>query len=182
MSHVADAKNLHYIDGTPCFFIDNYDLLNLTYSSDPYLSPIGRQDKESPTFVALDCEGVPDALELIQVATPSTIYIFDCQSLGVQKVCQTLQPLLTSENCVKLIHDLHQDAVALATHGGVASLNGVLDTQLLGEYLWGELHIGFNSLLSKLNLQTHPSKAFVHAKMKSGVNLWKERPIPWNYL
>jgi len=176
----AGQKSFKLNDGSKCHLIDDLESLHATFLVDPCTRLLGK-GHHSKSYFALDCEGVPDALELIQLATPSGVYIFDCKLLDVELVCRTLEPILTTNAHVKLMHDLHKDAVALGQFGTV-SLGGVLDTQLVAEHLWGELHLGFNSLLSKLELKLHPSKDFVHAKMRSGVDLWSERPIPRSYL
>ena len=164
-------------DGAQCTFVDNESSLLQCISNDPILQASG----DDQTFVAIDCEGVPEALELIQVATPRGVYIFDCKVIGEETVCLALEPLLVSPTHVKLMHDLHKDAVAIDKFSQIA-LKGTLDTQLVGESVWGEVFLGFNGLLRKLELPQHPSKDFVHARMKSGVDLFAERPIPSSYL
>lgn len=166
-----------------CYFIDDQDSLDAKLDADPCLRGLGRGESniQTDSFIALDCEGVPEALELLQVATQKGVYIFDCRTLGEDTVCRKLTPLLTSTDIVKFIHDLHKDAVALDQFGSI-KLEGVLDTQLVAEHFWGEIHLGFNGLLTKLELPNHPSKDFMRAQMRSGVDLWSERPIPQNYL
>lgn len=164
-------------DGTQCTFVDDEPSLRQCISSDPVLQASGG----GRTFVAIDCEGVPEALELIQVATQKGVYIFDSKVIGEAAVCLALEPLLVSQNHIKLMHDLHKDVVAINKFSQI-SLRGTLDTQLVGESVWGEVFLGFNGLLRKLELPQHPSKDFIHAKMKSGVDLFAERPIPSGYL
>jgi len=128
-------------------------------------------------FISIDCEGVPRDLQLIQIAISNAVYIFDCQHIGKKRVCNALEPLLTRESSpIKLIHDLHKDAIALKNFGEI-ELVGAIDTQLLAEFLWRNPFIGLNAFLSRLDLPTHPSKDFVKGRMKSGVDLWSERPI-----
>jgi stage III sporulation protein SpoIIIAA len=47
---------------------------------------------------------------------------------------------------------------------------------------WGEPFIGFNGLMKKLELNGHHLKDFEHARMKSGVDVFGQRPIPRNAL
>ena len=60
--------------------------------------------------VAVDCEGVPDTLCLLQLATQERVLVLDGIKLGQETMCQLLTPLLTSKKTVKLLHDLHKDA------------------------------------------------------------------------
>jgi hypothetical protein len=65
-------------DGTGCILIDDEASLETSIKKDSFQQASG----SDRCFVAVDCEGVPDALELIQIATPSKVYIFDCKTLG----------------------------------------------------------------------------------------------------
>ena len=139
-------------------------------------------------YVSVDCEGVPRDLQLVQIATPDAAYVFDCQRLGRKEACDLLAPLLTrdapSSRLIKLVHDVHQDAVAIKKFGGVA-LAGCLDTQLLCEHLSpapvpaapAGPFVGFNEFLSRLDLPQHPSKDCVKRRMRSGVDVWSARPL-----
>ena len=73
--------------------------------------------------VVLDCEGVPESLHLIQLATRERVVVLDGIKLGQKEMCALLAPLLTSKRTVKLLHDLHKDAAALASIGGVEMSN-----------------------------------------------------------
>jgi hypothetical protein len=142
---------------------------------------LSTNDEASPTpdphhIVAVDCEGVPQSLQLIQVATENAAYIFDCHQIGMDHVCKCLEPLLSSAKHIKLFHDVHQDALALHKFGSIP-LQGIIDTQLVAECMSGDPLVGFNNVLSRLELPKHPNKEFVHARMKSGVDLWSKRPI-----
>ena len=171
----SESKSWKMADGTQCVLVDSEACLQSALHANPHLRG---QMKDGPVFIAVDCEGVPQALELIQVSLPNNkVILFDCRAIGAEKVCQTLRPLLESSHHVKLMHDLHKDALALAAHGQV-SLRGVLDTQLVAEYLWGDPFVGLNNLLEKLELKLHPSKDFVHSRMRSGVDVFGGRPIP----
>jgi len=85
--------------------------------------------RTAPCAVAFDCEGVPEHVHLLQVASATHAYVFDCHTLGVDRVCEALRPLLTTPLVLKLAHDVHRDAQALQEHTGVI-LAGVLDTQV----------------------------------------------------
>ena len=133
-------------------------------------------DINAPGFVSIGCEGAPNSLELIQIATSDSVYIFDCQRIGAKQVCNGLEQLLRRESPIKLIHDLHKDAIALEKFGET-ELVGALDTQLLEEFLRKKPFTGFNAFLSHLDLPIHPSNGFVDGRTKSGVDLWSKRPI-----
>jgi hypothetical protein len=83
---------------------------------------------ESPCVVAVDCEGVPEALHLIQLAYFTTegvkrVIVLDGVTLGEMNMTKLLAPLLHSELTVKLFHDLHMDAVAFANIGCLQLVN-----------------------------------------------------------
>eukprot|EP00729_Bicosta_minor_P016053 gene16053-26374_t len=129
--------------------------------------------------VAIDCEGVPEELLLLQVATQQYVYVIDCMQIGADAVCTQLKPLLTSTTTIKLFHDLHNDAVAIVNHGSVAVLAGCLDSQLVMEFKTGELHMGFNDMLQQSGKEPHPSKAWMKREMNasSGTSLFSARPL-----
>lgn len=129
--------------------------------------------------VAIDCEGVPEELLLLQVATQQYVYVIDCMQIGADVVCTQLKPLLTSTTTIKLFHDLHNDAVAIVNHGSVAVLAGCLDSQLVMEFKTGELHMGFNDMLQQSGKEPHPSKAWMKREMNasSGTSLFSARPL-----
>ncbi|KAH9258969.1 hypothetical protein BASA81_002589 [Batrachochytrium salamandrivorans] len=134
--------------------------------------------------VALDLEGVPSAISLIQIATPTIVYVFDTVTLDLNAVCEVLRPLLESSKVVKLLHDLHKDSQALFNLAQV-SLSNVFDTQLLAELLKGKLHLGFQDMLELFDDQLkHDSKLDMKHKMSNGNGgkLFAQRPIPANVL
>ena len=157
----------------PPQLIDNEEKLRAVVAAEAAFAAPYTQE-----IVAIDCEGVPERLDLIQVATSSGVFIFDSLVLGASTVCRALLPLLSS-TCVKLLHDLHKDACALVILGGVAThdLVNLLDTQLAAEHLYGELHIGFNGLLQMLSCPMHPTKCAMHAKMQRSESYWSRRPL-----
>lgn len=171
-----------------CHVIESLDGVVGMLSSDPVFS------SSETEYVALDAEGVPDDLLLLQIATPSIIYILDCHVMVPQNVCDILrEPLWESDRLVKLFHDLRNDAQALNWHGSVSSLRGVVDTQLVAHFLWNNRQddvlsfqpwIGLNGLLERLALPTHPSKHLIQEldHMDQGCNFWTRRPIPKEYL
>ncbi|KAL7576471.1 hypothetical protein ACA910_017979 [Epithemia clementina (nom. ined.)] len=159
-------------DETSCLFVDTLEGLREAIRSDP----VFLAGQTGPRFVALDCEGVPASLELVQIGYSSKIYVFDGQKIGPQKLCEALRPLLTSLHITKVIHDLHKDAVALSQHGNLELAN-VLDSQLLMELHFGSFNAGFNKLLESLDVPLHPSKGFMQGKMGSTPNYWTKRPF-----
>jgi stage III sporulation protein SpoIIIAA len=172
------SKSFNLSNGMRCFYVTEISYLEmyleriLTFLSDT--STVSETD--SPQFISIDCEGVPNTLQLIQIATQEAVYIFDCQLIGEDKVCRALEPLMTKQSPIKLMHDIHKNAIALKKFGNI-ELVGFIDTQLLSEFLWADPFVGFNSFLSRLELPTHPSKEFVKGRMKSGVDLFCHRPI-----
>ena len=137
---------------------------------------IGALDR--PTTIAIDCEGVPEGLDLIQIATSNgAVYVLDCVQISPHRVCECMRDLLASSTVTKLFHDVHKDAYALAVHGRVSDLYGVLDTQLAAEYVWGDVFVGFNTLMQKVGSKPHPTKYAMKAKMASSVSFWKKRPL-----
>ena len=170
-----------------CHLVTDHSTLQRVVKEDPTLQGNTMGDRQ---FVALDCEGVgPKDLCLLQVATKKSVYIFDSKTLRPRTVCKELTPLLTSNTTIKLIHDLGEDARAIQRHGKVL-LAGALDTQLASKHIWKDAQqIGFNGLLERLNLPTHPSKDLGNRKKmgwRDTINCvprwWMERPIPHQYL
>jgi stage III sporulation protein SpoIIIAA len=132
--------------------------------------------------VAVDCEGVPESLHLMQLAYHTTalakrVLILDGVRLGEDAMCTLLAPLLTSDVTVKLFHDVHMDAVALADIGGV-QLTNCIDSQLVMELLHGSLHMGFNDTLQKLDHATHTSKSAIKKQMNAADgSIFSRRPL-----
>jgi ribonuclease D len=131
---------------------------------------------DKQTLVAMDCEGVPEELQLMQIATADGVAVIDCGTIGARAVCEALTPLLTSTRTVKLLHDLKMDAVAIHSLGGV-ELNGCIDSQLCMEAMTGNVHMGFNPMLEELGFDAHPTKRRVHASMRTE-NVFAARPLP----
>jgi hypothetical protein len=67
-------------------------------------------------IISVDCKvGAPKDLQLVQMATSQNrAYIFDCQSIGKNDVLKCLEPILSADSVVKMIHDVHPDAKAMA--------------------------------------------------------------------
>eukprot|EP00051_Salpingoeca_urceolata_P025431 m.457510 g.457510 ORF g.457510 m.457510 type:complete len:980 (-) comp20333_c0_seq9:56-2995(-) len=126
--------------------------------------------------LVMDCEGVPDALPLIQVATSEATFVFDCVTLGEKTVVGALGPLLADETKLKVLHDLHQDVVALARVGDV-QLHHVMDTQLAYEVLNGDPHAGLNKVLNDAGVKVHGSKYAMHRDMDRDSKLFERRPL-----
>ena len=160
----------------PVTFIDSAEALDLVVMKFPF-NPLAKPQPYEDFVVAVDCEGVPESLFLIQVGTCNATYVFDCVKLGGKKVCESLRPLLTGPHVTKLFHDLHNDAVAISMVGGVFPLSYTLDTQLAIEALTGNLHIGFNNMLQQLGQDRHPLKNNLKNKMDDG-HIFAQRPLP----
>ena len=140
-------------------------------------------------ILAVDCEGVPEELILVQVAVPGgPAFVFDCLVLGPQAVCAALAAILADRAVLKLFHDLHMDAAAFAAVGGLEELNGTLDTQLVVESLTGELHIGMNKMLQFFGSPEHPGKAAMKRRMQQNSSgggsdeVFSQRPLPHDVL
>jgi hypothetical protein len=127
-------------------------------------------------MVAIDCEGVPEKLFLVQVATGRVTYIFDCVKLGAKTVCEVLADMLKDETVTKLFHDLHKDAVAFAVIGQIHCLRGSFDTQLAMEYITGNIYMGFNRMLKQLGIEPHPTKHSMKKRMEGGT-IFAKRPM-----
>jgi stage III sporulation protein SpoIIIAA len=134
---------------------------------------------ETDSVVALDCEGVPEALHLIQLATKERVVVLDGIKLGQKEMCALLAPLLTSKRTVKLLHDLHKHAAALVSIGGV-EMSNCLDSQLIMELISHSLHMGFNEMLKQLGGTVHPSKLAMKDRMTSdsSKSIFLQRPLP----
>jgi stage III sporulation protein SpoIIIAA len=134
---------------------------------------------ETDSVVALDCKGVPEALHLIQLATKERVVVLDGIKLGQKEMCALLAPLLTSKRTVKLLHDLHKDAAALASIGGV-EMSNCLDSQLIMELISHSLNMGFNEMLKQLGGTVHPSKLAMKDRMTSdsSKSIFLQRPLP----
>lgn len=85
------------------------------------------------------------------------------------------------ENVTKLFHDLHNDAAALASIGGITTMRGTLDTQLAMEHLTGDALYGFNQMLQELKQPQHTSKKIMKEQMKNNT-LFSQHPLPRDVL
>lgn len=132
-----------------------------------------------PNVIACDCEGVPEELILIQVEVEGKTFIFDCLQLGARAVCSALADVLASESAITMFHDLHNDAAALATLGGLEHLHGTLDSQLAMEFLTGELLSGLNGMLEHFGCKTHSGKDEMKRQMRQAKasTLLSQRPL-----
>ena len=115
-------------------------------------------------IVAVDCEGEPDDLLLVQVYSGSVAYVFDCIVLGPERVCRALQRLLGDPSITKVFYDVHRDAVALQSFHDV-TLEGVFDAQLAMETLTGHYHLGFADMMNEMDLPEHPLKTEIKARL-----------------
>ena len=172
-------------DESPIVFVDTEEKLALTVKSSPFVAWIANEEEEEEekgeSIVAIDCEGVPEHLHLIQIATNHATFVFDAFKLGPRNVCEALRPLLVNPRVTKLFHDLHKDAWAIATLGGVQPLVGTLDTQLAVESLTGNLLTGFNRMLEEFGHQRHPLKHSMKNRMNN-TSLFTQRPLSTDIL
>jgi len=139
--------------------------------------PGGSLEKGKHQVVAIDCEGVPEHLYLVQVGTEHSTYIFDCVKFGEKRVCEFLVPLLKNESITKLFHDLHKDAAAFANLGGICEFRGTFDTQLVAELWSGNFATGFSKMLEQVGMEPHPTKHSTKKRMEGG-QLFAQRPLP----
>ncbi len=126
---------------------------------------------DAQCIVTVDCEGLPESLYLIQLAYPTTglatrVTVLDGVRLGEIGMVTLLAPLLTSDENIKLFHNVHMDATALARIGG-AQLANCIDSQLVIELLHGSLHMWFNDTLQTFDQAAHTSKSAVKKLMNS---------------
>jgi hypothetical protein len=101
--------------------------------------------------------------------------------LGAKEVCNFLREILTDEGITKLFHDIHNDAAAIASIGGITEIKGTVDTQLAMEYLIGDVFFGFNQVLQEMGKAQHMSKHVMKLQMKNK-NLFSQRPLPQDVL
>ena len=164
------------IGNVPIVLVDTTEKFASILLDPPFTSTTEMQNGNE-VVVAIDCEGVPENLFLVQVGTLAATYVFDGVKLGEAELCTGLRPLLSNPGVTKLFHDLHNDAVALAEVGGVTQLNGTLDTQLAMEWLSGDIFVGFNRMLQQLGTEGHPLKQSMKRAMDDG-RLFSQRPLP----
>ncbi len=141
--------------------------------------------RRGPTTIAIACKGTPETLDLIQIAIAAhgekAALVFDTVALDAYRVCDGLRPLLAAASVTKLFHDLHKDVYTLAAHGRVAELNGLVDTQLAAECIWGDVFIGLDELMKQLG---RPTTADLRKELELPSTYtqwnWRRRPLqPW---
>mmetsp|Transcript_4234 Transcript_4234/g.4652 ORF Transcript_4234/g.4652 Transcript_4234/m.4652 type:complete len:672 (-) Transcript_4234:267-2282(-) len=128
------------------------------------------------TITAVDCEGVPKSLDLIQIATSQCVFVIDCVVLDADVVCGHLKPFFESDQILKLFHDLHKDVFSLNKHG-IHHFSSILDTQLASEFLWDIQFVGLNNMFERLDLPNHPLKSQMSSKMRDYPDMWRKRPL-----
>jgi stage III sporulation protein SpoIIIAA len=174
------GKTFRIAGKTKCFYVDKSSGLEIVVDRiRKFLADEASKEEKHPRppmFVSIGCQGAPKGLEVLQIATSQEIYLVDCQRIGGERACALLGPLLANESYIKLVHDLHEDALMLHKFGNTKVL-GLLDTQLLAELVWKKSSFGFNEFLSKLDLPKHPSWEFFEGRKKSGIDPWSQRPI-----
>jgi stage III sporulation protein SpoIIIAA len=139
----------------------------------------GTTSKDIPTatkIVAVDCEGIPGNLFLVQIATTDVTHVLDCVKLGVKTVCDFLYPMLQDGTIVKYFHDLHNDVAAFSRIGGIHSFSGTFDTQLACEFKTGNYHMGFYEMLELFGQPTHPTKHSMKWSIERG-SIFGRRPL-----
>eukprot|EP00397_Hematodinium_sp_SG-2012_P009911 GEMP01010010.1.p1 GENE.GEMP01010010.1~~GEMP01010010.1.p1 ORF type:complete len:753 (+),score=166.17 GEMP01010010.1:294-2552(+) len=132
-------------------------------------------------IIALDCEGVnlsaTGKLTLVQIAISTGIdsihcYLFDAEALGRVEV---LRGILENPSLIKVIHDVYRDASALF-HQHQICLAGILDTQLVYEYMEGEMLASMRSVVRWLG-EAMPSKDDCKELMTTDPEIWSRRPL-----
>lgn len=130
-------------------------------------------------LVALDCEGVdlgrPNGkLCLVQIASGSSVWLFDVQQCPALLAEGVLKDLLESPKIVKAVHDCRGDAAALYEHN--IALSGVFDTQAgLSLIDSRSRQPSLQHLLRRTSGKEHPQKA--RAPHLLDRKFWQERPL-----
>ena len=133
--------------------------------------------------IAIDCEGVPENLYLLQLATNDDTFVFDCVQLSPVEVCHELREVFQSPNIIKMFHDLHKDAAALRDIGKVTELRGCFDSQLAMELLTGNHAVGFNSTLEHFGHAKSLQKILLREEVDTGNGaIFAKRPLGENAL
>ena len=172
----AEASLHHLSSGDVVELVQSATRLQQLLASDAALRGDAR------CVVAVDCEGVPHALHLMQLAYFTAggvkrVIVVDGVAIGEMIVMQLLAPLLTSELTVKLFHDVHMDAAAFA-HIGRLQLANCIDSQLVMELHHATLLMGFNKMLQTLHHSTHASKLAIKRRMHSSDrSIFLRRPL-----
>lgn len=141
------------------------------------------------TRIAVDCEGVSlsrtGMLTLVQVASNTSVYIFDIVAGGRPLFDAGLRRVLESPKCIKIMHDCRHDCDALE-HQFDVRLAPVADTQISFSVLREvrELPIGLpvslRTLLKKfcgVSEDNIAIKDSVKAQMRENETFWLDRPI-----
>jgi len=131
-----------------------------------------------PPALAITCKGVPQSLDLITIAMPQKVFVFDCVRLGVIPVCAALQPLLEAPSSTKFLHNANDIAWALSMHGKIHTLRGLIDTQLAAEHMWGEgSHLKLDDFLARMEMNLPEHLLFLNKLKKLRID-WSTRPLP----
>jgi len=85
--------------------------------------------------------------------------------------------LLQDPKVVKLVHDCHSDAAALAAQHGL-QIQAVYDTQVACELLTGVVLGSFSELLCRSGASAHATKRENKALMRKDEGCWARRPLP----
>lgn len=116
-------------------------------------APAVDQDLRPPQcVVAIGTKfGAEGLCQVVQLATASSVYLFDCASLAAEAVAAALGPLCACKAVVKVAHDIHQTAHVLHRLG--VSFAGVADVQLAVELLTGHPSRSFSECLMQLHAE-----------------------------
>jgi hypothetical protein len=147
----------------------------------PYLvtSPYNK-DTESKrrNAVAISCKGVPNSLDIIAMAfaMKDGTFVFDLVKLDVKAASECWRPLFATTSVCKLFHDLHADVAALSHFGGIDTFAGLMDTQLMAEYMHQDLHCDYHEMLDCLDIAI-PAAMRLKQKYMPKAELFARRPI-----
>ncbi len=149
------------------------------------------QDLKKNSQIGVDCEGVllsrTGPLELVQVACPGKVYIFDVAGKNGEKIFQLgrLGELLEDKEILKIVHDCRHDSDAL-WHQHNVRIAPVLDLQVaFAEWrtlkgLGPGLPIGLRALLKRfaaLSQDDFELKMAIKSTMQNDVDYWRTRPL-----
>lgn len=97
-------------------------------------------------------------MQLLQVCTKDTAYIFDCVKLNPSDIFNVLYQIFTNGRTINLVHNLNPLALAFASAAVLLdpSLVGTLDTQLAMEVLTGEANMDLHDMLEHFGLPIDP--------------------------
>jgi len=171
---VDEDVQKHLEDMSHVRFVDTAEKLEHTIANDPIFRLTREVNNQSPKLtIAIFCESVPGQLLMIQVATNSKVYVFDCVKLRGNWVCSALAPMFSNENIEKLIHDSYYFLKALSTTAGLSKIVGAIDTQLAMELVTGEVHMSCNNLLLQLGIPA-PDES---SNDLAGPSVFNRRPL-----